>query len=59
MYAHFGFAAKEFHTQFSFSFSLTSDTLIKAGGLPNNFLSYNRENNVKYEIIKFEGLIMR
>lgn len=34
-----GFAAKEIHTQFSFSFSLTSDTLIKAGGLPNSFLS--------------------
>lgn len=38
-----GFVAREFHIQFSFSFSLKSDTLIKAGGLPNAFLSYNRK----------------
>lgn len=50
-----GFVAKEFHTQFSFSFSLKSDTLIKANCLPNSFLSYNRKNNVKYEVIKFEA----
>lgn len=50
-----GFVAKEFHIQFSFSFSLTSDTLIKAGSLPNSFLSCNRKNNVKYEVIKFEA----
>lgn len=54
-----GFVAKEFHIQFSGSFSLTSDTLIKAGSLPNSFLSYNNKNNVKCEEIKFEVLIMR
>lgn len=54
-----GFVAKEFHIQFSFSFCLTSDTLIKAGSLPNSILSYNSKNNVKCEVIKFEVLIMR
>lgn len=54
-----GFVAKEFHIQFSCSFPLTSDTLIKAGSLPNSFLSYNNKNNVKCEVIKFEVLIMR
>lgn len=51
-----GFVTKEFHTQFSFSCFLKSDTLIKAGGLPNSFLSYNRKkNSVKYDVIKFEA----
>lgn len=30
--------------------------MIKAGRLPNSFLSYNRNNNIKYEAIKFEAL---
>jgi len=49
------FVAKEFHIQLSFAFSLKSDNLIKVGGLPNNFLSYSRKNNVKYEVIKLEA----
>lgn len=49
------FVAIVFNVQFSFCFALTSDTLIKAGRLPNSFLSYNRNNNVKYEVIKFEA----
>lgn len=49
------FVAKVFNVQFSFSSSLKSDTFIKAGRLPNSFLSYKRNNNVKYEAIKFEA----
>lgn len=56
MYMHTGdFVAKEFRIQFSFFF-LKSDTLIKAGGLPNSVLSYDRKTNVEYEVIKFEAL---
>lgn len=39
---------------FHFFSSLKSDTLIRAGRLPNSFLS-NRNNNEKYEAIKFEA----
>lgn len=49
------FIAKVFNVQVSFFSSLKSVTLIKAGRLPNSFLSYNRNNNVKYKAIKFEA----
>lgn len=49
------FVSKVFNVQFSFFSSLKSDTLIKAGRLPNSFLFYNRNNNIKYEAIKFEA----